>query len=107
MQTFLMLTSLTPDAVRTPRALEDLERKVADHVRAACPGVEWVGSYAVLGPYDYVDIFRAPDIDTASKVSTVVRSYGHARTETWAATEWDHFKELIRTLGEKTPPARG
>ena len=106
MQTFIMLTRLTPEAVRSPRALEDLERKVAEHVRTACPHVEWVGSYAVLGPYDYVDIFRAPDLDTATKVSTVVRTYGHAQTETWAATEWDHFKEVIRSVEEKAPKAR-
>jgi uncharacterized protein with GYD domain len=105
MQTFVMLTRLTPEAVRSPRALEDLERKVSAHVKASCPGVEWVGSYAVLGPYDYIDIFRAPDLDTASKVSAVVRTYGHAQTETWAATEWDHFKEVVRTLGEKGPQA--
>jgi uncharacterized protein with GYD domain len=101
MQTFVMLTRLTPEAVRSPRALEDLERNVAEHVRMACPHVEWVGSYAVLGPYDYVDIFRAPDLDTATKVPTVVRTYGHAKTETWAATEWDHFKEVVRSIEAK------
>jgi uncharacterized protein with GYD domain len=106
MQTFVMLTRLTPDAVRSPPALEDLERKVAAHVKATCPHVEWVGSYAVLGPYDYLDIFRAPDLDTASKVSAVVRTYGHAQTETWAATEWDHFKEVVRSLSEKPPSAK-
>ncbi len=100
-----MLTRLTPEAVRSPRALEDLERKVAEHLRVACPQVEWVGSYAVLGPYDYVDIFRAPDLDTATKVSTVVRTYGHAQTETWAATEWAHFKEVVRSIEEKASKA--
>jgi hypothetical protein len=45
MQTFVMLTRLTPEAVRSPRALEDLERKVADHVRDACP--TWSGSAAM------------------------------------------------------------
>ena len=103
MQTFIMLTRLAPEAVRSPRALEDLERKVAEQIRASCPQVEWIGSYATFGPYDYVDLFRAPDLDTASKVSTVVRTYGHAQTETWAATEWDHFKEVIRSLGETAP----
>ena len=84
MQTFVMLTRLTPEAVRSPRALEELERRVTQHVRDACPHVEWIGSYAVLGPYDYVDIFRAPNLDTATKVSAIVRTYGHAQTETWA-----------------------
>ncbi len=107
MQTFVMLTRLTPEAVRSPRALEELERKVAEHVRAACPHVEWVGSYATLGPYDYVDVFRAPNLDTATKVSTIVRTYGHAQTETWAATEWDHFKEVVRSVEEKAPRTAG
>lgn len=106
MLTFIMLTRLTPEAVRSPSALEDLERRVAAHVHESCPGVEWVGSYAVLGPYDYLDIFHAPDLDTASKVSAVVRTYGHAQTETWPATEWDHFKEIVRALGEKVPRQR-
>jgi uncharacterized protein with GYD domain len=67
-------------------------------IKQHCPGVEWIGSYAVLGPYDYVDIFRADDIETATKVSTLIRTFGHARTEVWAATEWDRFKEVIRSL---------
>ena len=79
MQTFVMLTCLTSEAVRSPRALEELER--TQHVRDACPHGEWIGSYAVLGPYDYVDIFRAPNLDTATKVSAIVRTYGHAQTE--------------------------
>ena len=107
MQTFVMLTRLTAEAARSPRALEDLERKVAEHIRAACPHVEWVGSYAVLGPYDYVDVFRAPDLDTATKVSAGVRTYGHAQTETWPAPEWDHFKVIMRTVDVKAPKARG
>lgn len=101
MQTFIMLTRLMPNAVRSPRALEDLERKVAEHVRTACPQVECVGSYAVFGPYDYMDIFRAPDLETASKVSAEVRTYGHAHTETWPALEWGHFKEVVRSLDER------
>ena len=39
MQTFIRLTRLTPEAVGSPRALEDLERNVAEHVRMACPHV--------------------------------------------------------------------
>jgi hypothetical protein len=39
-------------------------------------------------------------------VSAIVRTYGHAQTETWAATEWDHFKEVVRSVEEK-PKAAG
>jgi len=98
MQTFIMLTRLTPGSLQSPRSLEELERQVADHIRGDCHEVEWIGSYAVLGPYDYVDIFRARDCDAAAKVSAIVRSYGHAHTEIWAASEWEHFKHIIRDL---------
>jgi uncharacterized protein with GYD domain len=98
MPTFVMLTRLSPEAVRSPAALEQLERQAMDRVRQQCPGVEWIGSYAILGPCDYLDIFRAPDIETAARVSTLVRTFGHAQTEIWTATEWDRFKELVRSL---------
>jgi len=98
MATFIMLTRLSPEAVRSPGALEKLERQAMARVRKDCPGVEWVGSYAVLGPYDYLDIFHAPDIETACKVSTLIRTFGHAQTEIWAGTEWERFKEIVRTL---------
>ena len=98
MPTFIMLTRLSPEAARSPMALEDLERQAMDRVRKECPDVEWVSSYAILGPCDYLDIFRAKDVETACKVSTLVRTFGHAQTEIWTATEWDRFKEIVRTL---------
>ena len=52
-------------------------------VRKVCPDVEWLSSYAVLGPCDYLDIFRATDIETAAKVSALIHTFGHAQTEIW------------------------
>ncbi len=102
MADFVMLTRLTHGALTSPSSLETLEREVMERVRAECPDVAWKLSYAVLGPYDYLDIFSAPDIDTATKVATLVRTFGHATTEVWGATEWQRFKELVRYL----PPAK-
>lgn len=98
MLTFVMLTRLSPEAVRSPKALEDLERQTMERVRQECPDVEWIASYAILGPCDYLDIFRAKDVETASKVSALIRTFGHAHTEIWTATEWARFKEIVRTL---------
>lgn len=98
MQTFVMLTQLEAGAVRSPKMLEELERKAMDAIRENCPKAEWKGSFAVLGPYDHVDIFRAPDIETATRVSTLIRTFGHARTKIWGATEWDQFKQVVRDL---------
>lgn len=96
MATFIMLTRLSHQALQSPASLENLSHEVMERIRRDCPGVEWKQSYAVLGPADYVDIFTAPDIDAAMKVATVIRTFGHATTEIWGATEWDKFTQLIR-----------
>lgn len=95
MATFIMLTRLSHEALKTPSALQHLEREVKKRIEAECPGVRWIGNYAVLGPCDYLDIFEARDNDEATKVATIIRTFGHAQTETWCATEWSRFKELI------------
>jgi hypothetical protein len=47
----------------------------------------------------YVMMTRlAPDAETATKVSLLVRSFGHATTETWIATPWKRFVELATKL---------
>ena len=81
MPTFIMLTRLNPDAVRSPRGLEQLERDAMQRVRQQCPDVKWLSSYAVLGPCDYLDVFIANDIETAARVSTIIRTFGHGQTE--------------------------
>jgi uncharacterized protein with GYD domain len=98
MQTFIMATRLATGALRSPKSLEELEIAVMERIRSECPEVEWVVNYAVLGPWDYLDIFRAPDSTIATKVSTIVRTFGHAHTEIHTAIEWDEFKELVRKL---------
>jgi hypothetical protein len=98
MPLFIMLTRLNPDAVRSPKGLEVLEREVMQRIRKECAEVKWLGSNAVLGPGDYLDIFSVNDIETAARVSTLIRTFGHAQTEIWPATEWDRFKEIVRTL---------
>ncbi len=98
MATFIMLTRLSAEAASSPASLENLENQVMKKVRAECPEVKWLHSYAILGPYDYLDIFEAADIETATKVSTLVRIYGHATSEVWAATDWGRFKQLIHEM---------
>jgi uncharacterized protein with GYD domain len=82
---------------RSPESLEQLERAAMDQVRKECPEVDWHASYAVLGPCDYLDIFEAPDNEAAMRVSALIRTFGHAQTEVWGATEWSRFREVMRT----------
>ncbi|HEU5057098.1 MAG TPA: GYD domain-containing protein [Kofleriaceae bacterium] len=96
--TFVMLTRLAPGAMRSPSELEVLEKQLMSHIRTRCPEVEWMLSLAVLGPYDYLDVFKAPDLETATRISTMVRTFGHAQTEIWPGVDWRRFKDLVRNL---------
>ena len=98
MQTFILLTRLTPEALKSPASMEDFEKRAVQHIEQECPDVKWLHSYALLGPYDYLDIFTAPDMDAALKVSTIIRTFGRAHSEIWAATDWNSFKSILQSL---------
>jgi uncharacterized protein with GYD domain len=93
--TYAMLTRLTPETLKSPGELKRLEKAVTDHVRRDCPQVKWIGNYALLGPYDYLDLFETPDEIVAAKVATILRANGHAYTETWTAMPWERFELVI------------
>lgn len=98
MATYMMLTRLSPEALTRPGSVAELNKKVEERIRKNCPGIKWIANYAVLGACDYMDIFEAPDTDTATQVALLVRSFGHATTETWLATPWDRFQTLAQAL---------
>lgn len=95
MQTFVMATRVQSGAATSPQALQDLESKAEAKIEEECPQVEWLSNYAICGPYDYIDVFRAPDIETAQKVSMLIRTFGRAHSEVWPATEWKAFKKML------------
>jgi uncharacterized protein with GYD domain len=98
MAIYVMQTRLSPEALTRPESVVELNRQVEERIKGDCPQVKWLANYAVLGPCDYLDIFEAPDVETATKVALIVRSFGHATTETWMAEPWDRFVELARGI---------
>ncbi len=72
MAIYIMQTRLSPEALTRPASVSELNQQVEERIKRECPEVKWVANYAVLGPCDYVDIFDAPDPDTATKVALLV-----------------------------------
>ena len=96
MATYVMLTRVSPEAAADPGQLVALGDIVAERLQVACPEVRWLASYAVLGPYDYVDVFAAPDAEAAARAALIVRAVGRATTEVWVAVPWDRFRDLAQ-----------
>jgi len=102
MSTFILLSSHQSSLRETDDALGILSARLKRTVAAACDGVEWMAGYAVLGPYDYMDVFEAPDAETAAKVAFLIRSSADVETEIWAATPRDSFEDMIGELESRT-----
>jgi uncharacterized protein with GYD domain len=93
MPTYVMLTNLTPEGVRTlknnPNRVSEVNKEVEQI------GAKVLGQYATLGRYDFVTIVEAPDDKTMAKVSVELGSRGTMSSETMAAMP---SEELAATL---------
>ncbi len=95
MATYVILSRLAPDAFDDPKDFKKLAATVASKIRKECKGVVWKQSYALMGQYDVMDIVEAPDPTQVERAALIIRSYGHATTETMPATVWNTFLEEL------------
>ncbi|MFN8160315.1 MAG: GYD domain-containing protein [Solirubrobacterales bacterium] len=89
MPTYVMLTNLTPDGVRTLKNNPGRVGEVNKEVEQI--GAKVISQYATLGPYDFVTIIEAPDDKTMAKVSVELGSRGTMSTQTLAAMPADEL----------------
>jgi uncharacterized protein with GYD domain len=95
MATYILLTKLTPEVMKDLRHRERMGKKWMKEVSAKCPDVQWVSHYVLLGPYDFLDIFEAPNEEVAAKVAMISLSSGALKSETWTALHYSRFLELV------------
>jgi len=99
MATFILMTKLSPEVTRDVTHRAEIGRRWKTAVDEKCPGVKWVSHYALLGPYDFMDIFEAPDEETAAKVSLISLSRGAVKAESWTAIPYSRFLEIAKEVG--------
>jgi uncharacterized protein with GYD domain len=61
-------------------------------------GGKLVGVWVTLGQYDVVEVFEAPDDETALEIITKLGRHGAEETETLRAFTRDEAEEIIRRL---------
>jgi len=89
MAVFVMLTSLTDEGRKTiqdkPERIKDVNKEVEAR------GVKIINQFALLGPYDFVNILEAPSAEAVSKVAIALGARGTLQTMTMAAMSVDEF----------------
>lgn len=91
MATYVILSRVSPEALREPKDFKKLAEAVSAKIKSECPGVIWKDSYATLGRFDVVDIVESDDPKQVEKAAMIIRAYGHSTTETLIATPWKEF----------------
>jgi uncharacterized protein with GYD domain len=89
MPTYVMLTNLTADGIRTLKNNPGRVAEVNKEVEQI--GAKVVAQYATLGQYDFVTIVEAPDEKTMAKVSVELGSRGTMSSQTLAAMSADEL----------------
>jgi uncharacterized protein with GYD domain len=85
-ETYIMLTKLTDEGRKTLKQNPNRTKEVNKEVEGM--GGKIVAQYAVLGPYDYVNVVEAPDNRTIAKISMELGSRGTMEIVTLAAVNF-------------------
>lgn len=94
MPTYVLLSQLTDDGaetvVKNPGRIEEVNREIEKE------GVKVTAQYAVLGPYDFINIVEAPDNATIARVSALLGSRGSVKITTLAAVPLSDFVAKLK-----------
>ena len=93
MAKYILLSTLTEDGRKTLKSKPERIKEVNEEVEAY--GVKVLEQYAVLGPYDFVNLVEAPDNEAIFKMSVELGSRGTIQITSMPAIT---VEELIETL---------
>jgi len=94
MPNYVILSTLTDEGRKTIKQKPERILEVNKEIEGM--GVKIVKQYAVLGPYDFVNIVEAPNNDAVMKMSVEIGSRGSVHLLTLAAMPIDEFIKKIK-----------
>ena len=101
MQTYILLTKLAPEATYQMKDRAKTSHDWYTQVKEKCPEVKFIAHYALLGQYDFLDIYEAPDEETAAKISMISRANGAMYAESLIAIPHKRFLDLTEEISIK------
>ena len=93
MAIYVMLTNLTDEGRKTIKENPGRIKEVNKEVEAM--GVKLLAQYALMGPYEFLNVIEAANNETVAKVAVELGSRGTLQTLTMPAIRLD---DLIKTL---------
>ena len=91
---YILLSNLTDEGWKTVKEKPERIKEVNKELQTY--GVRVISQYAVLGPYDFVNIVEAADNETIAKVSIELGSRGTVKILSMAAIPIDEFITPLR-----------
>jgi uncharacterized protein with GYD domain len=93
MPTYILLSSLTAQGVQTLKSNPARLREVNSDVEEL--GARVVHQWATLGPFDFVNVVEAPDVETIARVSVALGARGSAKLQTLTALTIEEFLSAL------------
>jgi uncharacterized protein with GYD domain len=103
-KTFVLMTKLASrDAQITEigAKLHDRERSGRawlQEIAEKCPEIKFKAHYALMGYWDSMHIYEAPDEESAAKLSLLTRPYA-AQVESWLALPYEKVLKISEEIG--------
>jgi len=94
MPTYILLSNLTEEGWKTIKERPQRIKEVNKEIEAY--GAKVVAQYAVLGPYDFINIVEAPDNKTIARVSVELGSRGTVQIESLPAIPLEEFIAALK-----------
>ena len=93
MPTYIMLTRLTPDGVKTIKDNPSRVHEVNKEVEQL--GVKVLHQWATLGQYDFISVIECPDEKAMAKLSIEMGSRGTVMNQTMTAIDVEEFTQAL------------